>query len=53
MTMAKPIEMTPVLKGKDARDFRARMDAVVVTDERLAWLRTVAEESKRVEKSAK
>ena len=47
--MARPIEPTPVLKGKDAKDFIERMDAAVMTRERLTYLRSAAEESKRAE----
>jgi hypothetical protein len=47
--MARPIEPTPILKGKDAKDFITRMDAAVMTRERLTYLRCAAEESKRAE----
>lgn len=47
--MARPIEPTPVLKGKDAKDFIKRMDAAVMTQERATYLRSAAEESKRAE----
>ena len=47
--MARPIEPTPVLKGKDAKVFLERMNAAVMTPERLHWLESVAEESKRAE----
>jgi hypothetical protein len=47
--MARPIEPTPVLKGKDAKDFIERMDAAVMTRERATYLRSAAEESKRAE----
>ncbi len=48
--MARPIEATPVLKGKDAKDFLREMNSAVMTEERLRWLRSVAEESKQVER---
>jgi hypothetical protein len=48
--MVKPIQSTPVLKGQDAKIFISKMNAAVMTPERLAWLRTAAEESKRAEK---
>jgi len=52
--MARPIEATPVLKGKDARVFRDHMmDHAMVTPDRLHWLEAVARESKRAEKPAK
>ena len=52
--MARPIEATPVLKGKDARVFRDQMmDHAMVTPDRLHWLEAVARESKRAEKPAK
>ncbi len=51
--MARPIEPTPVLKGKDAKDFAQKMNAAVMTPERLAWLRATAEESKRAESNKK
>ena len=41
-----------MLKGKDAKDFIERMDAAVMTQERLAYLRSAAEESKRAEQRA-
>ena len=47
--MARPIEPTPVLKGKDAKVFLARMNAAVMTQEQLRWLESVAAESKRAE----
>lgn len=48
--MARRIEATPVLKGNDAKEFLRRMDAAVLTEERLEWLQSAAEESKRVER---
>lgn len=48
--MARPIEVTPVLKGKDAKAFLTSLKEVVVTKERLAWLKSVSEKSKRAEK---
>lgn len=47
--MARPIEPTPVLKGNDAKVFLERMNSTVMTPERLQWLRSAAEESKRAE----
>ena len=48
--MARPIEPTPVLKGKDAEVFLQdmRMDEPVSPD-RLYWLEAVAEASKSAE----
>lgn len=40
------IEM--IIKGKAAKIFLEKMNAAVMTPERLAWLRATAEESKRV-----
>jgi hypothetical protein len=51
--MAKPIEATPVLKGRDAQRFLAQMNSAVMTTERLQYLKSVAAESKKVEKSSK
>jgi hypothetical protein len=51
--MARPIAPTPVIKGKDAVEFRDRMEKAVMTPERLQWLKTVAEESKRAENGKK
>jgi hypothetical protein len=42
-----------VLKGKDAEVFLKKMNAAVMTDERLEWLRSAAEESKRAENKRK
>lgn len=47
--MARPIEPTPVLKGKDAKVFLERMNAAVMTPERLRWLESIAAESRRAE----
>ena len=48
--MARPIEATPVLKGKDARDF---LDQIQVKHplpaQRLLWLEKLARESKSAE----
>jgi hypothetical protein len=49
--MARPIEATPVLKGKDAEVFLRQMNSAVMTPERQRWLESVAAESKRVEKN--
>jgi hypothetical protein len=51
--MARPIEPTPVLKGKDAKVFIARMNNAVMTSQRLEWLKSAAEESKQAEKKEK
>jgi hypothetical protein len=48
--MARPIEVTPVLKGKDARVFIEKTQSVVVTEERIQWLKAVAEQSRKAEK---
>jgi hypothetical protein len=48
--MARPIEATPVLRGKDAEVFLRQMNSAVMTLERQRWLESVATESKRVEK---
>ena len=48
--MARPIEVTPVLKGKDAKTFLAETTSVVVTKERMEWLKSVSEKSKRAER---
>ena len=49
--MARPIEATPVLKGKDARTL---LESVRLTEpvsaERLAWLKEAAAQSKAAEK---
>jgi hypothetical protein len=47
--MARPIAPTPAIKGKDAVEFRERMEKGVMTPERLRWLHATAEESKRAE----
>ena len=47
--MVKPIQSTPVLKGKDAKVFIEKMNAAVMTPERQAWLKSAADESKRAE----
>lgn len=47
--MARPIESTPVLKGKDAKAFLHATASVVITSERLEYLRSAAEQSKRAE----
>lgn len=51
LIMARPIQATPVLKGKDARLFMAqtRLEKPV-SAERLTWLKKMAKESKAVEK---
>lgn len=49
--MARPIEATPVLKGKDARLFleQVRIERPV-SSERIEWLAQLAKESKQSEK---
>lgn len=47
--MARPIEPTPILKGKEAKEFIEKMDAAVMTKERLTYLHSAAEESKRAD----
>ena len=51
--MARPIAPTPAIKGKDAIEFRDRMEKAVMTPERLKWLQATAEESKRAETGKK
>lgn len=51
--MARPIEATPVLRGKDAKEFLSRMNAVVMTAERREWLESAARESKEAESKKK
>lgn len=48
--MARPIEVTPVLKGKDARVFLEQTQSVVVTAARIEWLKAVAVQSKKAQK---
>jgi hypothetical protein len=48
--MARPIEATPVVKGKDAEVFLRRMERVVVTEKRMAFLKTAALQSKKAER---
>lgn len=48
--MARPIEVTPVLRGKDAKEFLANTQSVVVTKERITWLKSIADQSKKAEK---
>jgi hypothetical protein len=47
--MSRPIEATPPITGKAAERFLQDMEAAVMTPERLAWLRSVAEQSQRAE----
>jgi hypothetical protein len=51
--MARPIAPTPVLKGDDAKKFAEKMNAAVMTPERLDWLKCAAAESKRAENNQK
>jgi hypothetical protein len=49
--MARPIEATPVLKGKDARTFLAQIKIEKpLSGERAHWLQNLAQESKSAEK---
>jgi hypothetical protein len=49
--MARPIEATPVLKGKDARTFLDQIKVEkAVPVERVRWLEKLAKESKSAEK---
>ena len=47
--MARPIQPTPPLKGQDAKTFVEKMNAAVMTPERLQYLRCAAESSKKAE----
>jgi hypothetical protein len=47
--MARSIDVTPVLTGKDADRFLRETRNVVITPERRAWLESLAEESKKAE----
>jgi hypothetical protein len=47
--MARPIQPTPALKGQDAKTFVEKMNAAVMTPERLQYLRCAAEASKKAE----
>jgi hypothetical protein len=49
--MARPIEATPVLKGKDARTFldQIRIEQPI-SAQRIEWLQRLARESKTSEK---
>jgi hypothetical protein len=51
--MARPIEPTPVLKGKDAKIFVERMNAAVMTPERLKYLQSAGAASKKAEGNRK
>lgn len=46
--MARPIEATPVLKGKAAERFLDKMNSAEMTPERLRWLEDAARQSKTV-----
>jgi hypothetical protein len=49
--MARPIEPTPVLEGKDAREFLDQIKVEeLVSAGRSHWLEKLAQESKSVEK---
>lgn len=48
--MARPIEATPVLEGKDAENFLRSIEDPKPTPERLEYLTALAEESKAAEK---
>jgi hypothetical protein len=47
--MARPIQPTPALKGQDAKTFVEKMNAAVMTPERLQYLRCAGEASKKAE----
>ena len=47
--MARPIESTPVLKGKDAAAFLRQTRDVTVTPERREWLESLAKQSRKAE----
>lgn len=47
--MARPIEVTPVLRGKDAENVLRSTREVVPSQDRLRWLASMAETSKKVE----
>jgi hypothetical protein len=47
--MARPIEPTPVITGKEAKEFLIKMDAAVMTQDRLTYLQSAALESKRAD----
>jgi hypothetical protein len=52
--MARPIEATPILKGRDAEAFLCQMEVrEPVSAERLTWLQSVATESKSAEAKKK
>jgi hypothetical protein len=51
--MARPIQPTPPLRGKDAKIFSDKMNAAVMTPERLRYLEAAAEASKRAENKRK
>jgi len=48
--MARPIEATPVLEGKDAQDFLRSIEDSKPTRERLEYLSALAQESRAAEK---
>lgn len=48
--MARPIEATPMLEGKDADNFLRAVQDAQPSAERLEWLDKLARESKSVEK---
>jgi hypothetical protein len=49
--MARPIEATPVLKGKDAKSFLKSVRSVVVTGQRMEYLKATAEKSRKAERT--
>jgi hypothetical protein len=52
--MARPIESTPVLKGKDAKVFLRQMEITEsVSPDRLNWLDQLAKESRAAESKKK
>jgi len=48
--MARHIEATPILKGKDADALLRRAGSVVVTKKHISFLKTAALQSKKAEK---
>jgi hypothetical protein len=51
--MARPIQPTPPIKGRDAKIFVEKMNAAVMTPERLTYLQNAAEQSKQAETKRK
>lgn len=51
--MARSIQPTPALKGQDAKIFVEKMNAAVMTPQRLQYLQCAAEASKQAENKQK